>query len=57
MKTMETGNRLGKAEDAKVCFHSTIVDLECTSCGAEFNKQAFAEVLERWERKNLRLTL
>jgi hypothetical protein len=46
VKSSETGNHLGKADDAEVCFHSTIVDLKCTSCGAQFNERAFAEVLE-----------
>jgi len=29
----------------EVCFHPTIVNLECPLCGAEFNRPALAEVL------------
>jgi hypothetical protein len=57
IKTRETGNRLGGAEVAKDCFHQTIVNLECASCGTEFNELALAEVLDGWERRDTRLRL
>ena len=41
-------SRIHEDKPSNSCKHRDIIDLECATCGMEFNEPALAEVLEMW---------
>jgi len=41
-------SRIHEDKPSSSCQHQDIINLECATCGMEFNEPALAEVLEMW---------